>query len=319
MDHNKLITTFFLSITFAALGAFLNLGIAVAQSPIKQPDAATSPSSRHLPSEMLIGEGDLLQVSVYGTDFDRQVRVSETGEISLPLLGTARVGGLSIREAEQLVGRELARRGYFNDPQVSIFDREYTTQAISVLGEVQKPGIYPLPGVRTLFDAISAAGGTTEKAGNQVTITHRDRPKQPEVVPLSYNGDSSVSSNVQISPGDTVVVAKAGIVYVVGDVHKPSGIVMQNSHLTALQAIAMAEGTNPTAALNHAKLIRKTTQGRKEISLPLKKILAAKAPDWDLHPDDILFVPNSAAKSAGRRSLEAVIQAATGAAIYHPY
>jgi polysaccharide export outer membrane protein len=268
---------------------------------------------------MLIGNGDLLQVTVYGTDFDRQVRVSDAGEISLPLLGTARVAGLPIREAEDLVGRQLAQRGYFNDPQVSIFDREYTTQAISVLGEVQKPGIYPLPGARTLFDAISAAGGTTEKAGSQVTITHRSRPKQPEVVPLSYNGDASVSSNVQVVPGDTVVVARAGIVYVVGDVRKPSGIVMQNSHLTALQAIAMAEGTNPTAALNHAKVIRKTAGGRQEISIPLKKILAAKAPDWDLRADDILFVPSSAAKSAGRRSLEAIVQAATGAAIYHPY
>ena len=115
------------------------------------------------------------------------------------------------------------------------------------------------------------------------------------------------------------MVARAGIVYVVGDVRKPSGIVMQNSHMTALQAIAMAEGTNPTASLNHAKLIRNTPQGRKEVSLPLKKILAARAPDWDLRPDDILFVPNSAAKSAGRRSLEAVVQAATGAAIYHPF
>src|SRR5262249_37981898 len=112
---------------------------------------------------------------------------------------------------------------------------------------------------------------------------------------------------------------KAGIVYVVGDVRKPSGILMQNSRLTALQAVAMAEGTNPTAALNSAKLIRKTPEGLQEIPLPLKKILSAKAPDWQLQPDDILFVPSRVAKSASRGGLEAIIQAATGAAIYRPY
>jgi len=315
------LTTPFLRIIAAILlVAVAHLGVAAGQNSAIQQSAASPPSAvQHSNSEMLIGGGDLLQVTVYGTDFDRQARVSDTGEISLPLLGTVKVGGLSIGEAEQLVGRELVRKGYFNDPQVSIFDREYATQAISVLGEVQKPGIYPLPGARTLFDAISAAGGTTEKAGNEVTITHRGHTDNPQVVPLSYVGDSSVHSNVKVLPGDTIVVAKAGIVYVVGDVHKPSGIVMQNSHLTALQAIAMAEGTNPTAALNRSKLIRKTPEGLKEVPLPLKKILAAKAPDWNLQADDILFVPSSAAKSAARRGLEAVVQAATGLAIYRPY
>jgi polysaccharide export outer membrane protein len=268
---------------------------------------------------MLIGGGDLLQVTVYGADFDCQVRVSESGEISLPLLGTIKIGGLTIEQAEQTVGRQLAEKGYFNNPQVSIFDKEYATQGISVLGEVQKPGIYPLVGARTLFDAISAAGGTTEKAGTSVTITHRNHPDAPQSVPLSYVGKSSMNSNVHLLPGDTVVVSKAGIVYVVGDVHKPSGILIQNSRITALQAVAMAEGTNPTAALNSAKLIRKTPQGIQEIPLPLKKILSAKAPDQPLQPDDILFVPTSTAKAATRRGLEAIIQAATGAVIYRPY
>ena len=94
---------------------------------------------------------------------------------------------------------------------------------------------------------------------------------------------------------------------------------MQNSRITALQAVAMAEGTNSTAALDGAKLIRKTSDGVQEIPLPLKKILANKAPDRPLQPDDILFVPTSAANVVSRRGLEAIIQAATGAALYRPY
>lgn len=298
------------------VGIFLLASLAAGQS---NEGAQASTTTVQDSSAMLIGGGDLLQVTVYGTDFDRQVRVSDGGDISLPLLGTIKVAGLTIQQAEQLVSRKLEDKGFFNNPQVSILDREYATQGISVLGEVQKPGIYPLVGARTLFDAISAAGGTTDKAGNSVTITHRNHADTPESVPLSYVGESSVHSNVHLLPGDTVVVSKAGMVYVVGDVHKPSGIVMQNSRLTALQAVAMAEGTNPTAALDRAKLIRKTPEGLHEIPLPLKKILSAKAPDCPLQADDILFVPSSAAKSASRRGLEAIIEAATGAAVYRPY
>lgn len=318
MSANRIITLCACCISTMLLTSLLFLTVALARDDTAKSSQLPQTEPRAI-SEMLIGGGDLLEVSIYGTDFDKQVRVSDSGEISLPLLGTVKVGGLSIHDGEQLVRRQLVQKGYFNDPQVSIFAREYTTQAISVLGEVQKPGIYPLPGARTLFDAISAAGGTTEKAGNQATLTHRGKPDHPEVVTLSYNGNSSVQSNVHISPGDTVVVSRAGIVYVVGDVHKPSGILMQNAHLTALQAIAMAEGTNPTAALDRSKVIRKTPEGRTEIPIPLKKILASKAQDWNLQPDDILFVPNSKAKSATYRGLEAIVQTATGLAIYHPY
>ncbi len=94
---------------------------------------------------------------------------------------------------------------------------------------------------------------------------------------------------------------------------------MEHGELTVLQAIAMAQGTNPTASLEHAKLIRKTADGPKEISISLKKILSAQAPDLKLESDDIVFVPSSATRSAGRRGLETAIQAATGIVIWHRY
>jgi polysaccharide export outer membrane protein len=113
------------------------------------------------------------------------------------------------------------------------------------------------------------------------------------------------------------VVEKAGIIYVVGDVRQPSGFVMENADLTVLQAVAMAQGTNPTAALNSASIIRRSATGEKQqIPVELGNILTAKGEDVRLQPDDIVFVPVSAAKSIGRRTMEAVIQAATGVAIY---
>jgi polysaccharide biosynthesis/export protein len=270
-------------------------------------------------TEILIGGGDLLEVSVYGApDFSKvEVRVSTDGIITLPMIGQVKVGGLKFREAEALVAKKLNDGGFFNEPQVSIFAKEYGTQGISVLGEVAKPGIYPLLGPRRLFDAISAAGGTTTVAGQTVTITHRGHQDTPETVKLSYAANGSPQSNVIVYPGDTVVVSRAGVVYVVGDVHLPSGIVMQQPRLTVLQALAMAQGANSTAKLSEAKLIRRGPDGPQESPLDLKKILAAKAPDPVLEAEDIVFVPSSTGKKALGRSLEAIISTASGLAIYH--
>ena len=277
--------------------------------------APTTPQS----TELIIGSGDLIEVSVYGApEFTKQVRVADNGDISLPLIGTVHVAGLPIQEAELLVQKRLADGGFFNDPQVSIFEKEYATQGISVLGEVQKPGIYPLLGSRKLFDAISAAGGVTAKAGNSVTVTRRAGAHDSKTVTFPPNQTFPPESNVDVFPGDTVVVSKAGIVYVVGDVRMPGGFVMENSQMTVLKAIAMAQGANNTAKLQKTILIRKGDDGPEEIPVALPMIMAAKSPDIQLHADDIVFVPRSPGKAAVRRSLEAILQTATGVAIYRP-
>jgi polysaccharide biosynthesis/export protein len=213
----------------------------------------------------------------------------------------------------------LVEGAFYKNPQVSVFVREYNAEGVYVLGEVQKPGFYPLLNARRLLEAVSIAGGTTPRAGKVVTITNPNRPDRTTSLNLSSDGNKAGRENVQMMAGDTVTVSKAGIVYVVGDVRQPSGVVMEHGDLTVLQAIAMAQGTNPTASLKHAKLIRKTADGPQEIPLSLKEILAAKAPDIKLESDDIVFVPSSAGKSAGKRGLEAALQAATGIVIWGRY
>jgi polysaccharide export outer membrane protein len=173
-------------------------------------------------------------------------------------------------------------------------------------------------GAVVFFDELSAAGATTQKAGKLVSITRRDKPGTPILVALSSDPTVSSQSNVDVFPGDTIVVSKAGIVYVVGEVGRPSGFVMENNEsLTVLQALALAQGLGKNAALNDAKIIRKTADGRKEIPVALKNILQSKAgyPDIAMQAEDILFVPVSAGKSAARRTMEAVIQITTGVAI----
>jgi polysaccharide export outer membrane protein len=282
--------------------------------------AALPPSNAEDASALMIDKGDLITVAVEGApDFNKEVRVNPHGDVSLPMVGAIPVAGLTVEQAQEAVAKRLQAGGYFNNPQVTIFEKEYATQGISVLGEVQKPGIYPLLGPHSVLDAISAAGGTTAKAGNKVLLTRHGQPNNVETIPLDFKKEQMGQTNVAVHPGDTVVVSKAGIVYVVGDVKQPSGFVMENAHLTVLQAIAMAQGANPTASLGHAKLIRKNEQGEpQEIPVALNKIMAAKAPDLPLQAEDILFVPNSAAKSLAR-SLGAIVQSAGSAAIYHPY
>jgi len=283
--------------------------------------AETTPAATHStssPPDLLIGAGDLLEVSLYGMpDFKTDVRVNSGGEISLPMLGTVVVSGISVEQAETLIAHKLTEKGLFNDPHVTVFEKEYATQGISVLGEVQKPGIYPLLGSRKLFDAISVAGGTTPKAGRYALVTRRNDPQHPVQVPLLTGAADAMQNNVVVEPGDTILVSKAGVVYVVGDVHTPGGYIMENGNdITVMKAIALAQGTNPNAALNAARLIRKTPEGPKDVPLDLKKIMAAKAPDPQLQPDDVVFVPNSAGKSAAKRGAEAVLQMATGVAIW---
>jgi polysaccharide export outer membrane protein len=294
--------------------------VAAPQSTLSQAAAAGVGQPPIQSTGILIGSGDLLEVSVYGApDFEKkETRVSDDGKIILPLIGAQHVQGLTVGQAQALIARQLAAGDFFNDPQVSLSIREYATQGVSVLGSVQKPGVYPMLGPHRLFDALSAAGGLTPQAGRIVTIMHRNAPDQPITISLGKEIQGSVEGNASIYPGDTIMVSKAGIIYVVGEVKKPGGFVIEHGDMSVLQSLAMAEGANPNAALDSAKLIR-TVDGRKqEYPIQLKKILTQKAPDMKLQADDILFIPTSLGKSTARRTMEAILQTATGIAIYHP-
>jgi polysaccharide export outer membrane protein len=285
--------------------------------PLQQAIPDQPAPTKETPAEIIIGSGDLVEVSVYGApEFTKQVRVADSGEISLPLIGTVHVAGLALRQAELLIQQRLKEGGFFADPQVSIFEKEYATQGISVLGEVQKPGIYPLLGSRKLWDAISAAGGVTPKASNKITVTRRGKLEETRTVVLAPNKTFPPESNIDVFPGDTVVVGKAGIIYVVGDVRLPGGFVLENAQMTVLQAVAMAQGANVTAKLDNTILIRRSSGEPEQIPVSLNKIMAAKAPDVNLQADDIVFVPRSAGKAAARRTLDLILQTVSGVAIY---
>jgi polysaccharide export outer membrane protein len=264
-----------------------------------------------------IGAGDLLEMSVFDTpELSGKLRVSNTGDILLPLVGSLHVAGMKAEEAQNLIRQKFIDGGFLKDPQVTVFLAEYATQGVSVVGEVKNPGVYPAFGTHHLLDYISLAQGLTPLAGTTITITHADHPQEPQRVKMTAGATPKAENNPEILPGDTIFVERTGIIYVVGDVAHPGGFPMDHDgQLTILQAVAMAQGINPTAAKGSARLIRTTLQGRQEISVNLKKILSSKATDLALQDNDILFVPSSASKTA-LRDFEAALPTASAASIY---
>jgi polysaccharide export outer membrane protein len=259
-----------------------------------------------------LGPGDLVEVGVYGVpELTTKGRITGGGDMYLPLVDNVHLGGLTLEEAQGVIEKRLADGGFVKNPHVMLTLSESVTQGVTLLGEVAKPGVYQVAGERRLYDLISSAGGFTEKAGRSVTITHREHPDAPLKVELPNNLADSNQGNVVVAPGDTVVVAKAGVVYVVGDVGRPSGILIEDNNLTVLKALALAGGTTRTSSLNGARLLRQTPTGVQEIPVPLKKIMEAKAHDEAMVKGDVLFVPGSAAKGLMYKGVDAALSMTT--------
>jgi polysaccharide biosynthesis/export protein len=295
---------------FQAVNASPNSGSNMNSMAAAAPDSQAS--SAHPDATIRLGPGDLLDVSIYGVpDLSTKTRIGNNGNIYLPLVNYVHVGNLTLDAAQAAIEKQYVAGGFLVDPHVNVFIDEYASQGANVLGAVNRPGVYPVLGKQGLLDVIAAAGGLADKAGMTATISHRDQSDQAITVSLRGNNEEKAFVTTQILPGDTVFVHKADVVYIVGDVNRPSGLMMDSGNLTVLQAIALVGGTTRTAKLNDVKIIRKGVSGMTETTVPLKKILRAKAPDVPLEANDILFVPSSATKAAASKSMDVIVQTAS--------
>jgi len=284
----------------------------------KNPDAVKDSADQA--ATVKLGPGDLLEVSVYNVpELATKARVSSAGDVYLPLIDYVHVEGLSQEEAQTVIEKRLSDGGFVRNPHVTIFVDEAASQGVTVLGEVGKPGIYPDVADHKLYEVISEAGGFLGSASRKIAIIRRSEP-QPIRIDLPRNLADDLSGNVDVLPGDTITVPRAPIIYVVGDVGRPSGLLVDNGTLTVLQALALAGGTNRTARMGGARIIRKTPAGMTETRIQLKKMLEAKVPDITLQADDILFVPVSGARILASETLQSALSAATAVSIYtvHP-
>jgi polysaccharide export outer membrane protein len=277
-------------------------------------------SSMFAAPSVKLGPGDLIEIGVYNVpELATKARVSGSGDVYLPLIDYVHIDGLTLEEAQALIEKRLEDGGFVRSPHVTIFVDDATSQGITLLGEVSRPGIYPEAADHKLYAIISEAGGFTASAARRVDIIRQGKTETIHI-DLPRNLSDDLSGNVDVQPGDTITVPRAPIVYVVGDVGRPSGLLIDNGRLTVLQALALAGGANHTAKLGDTRIIRKTPAGMTETKVQLKKMLEAKTPDITLQADDILFIPISGLRVAAARTAEAAISAATAISVYtvHP-
>jgi polysaccharide biosynthesis/export protein len=269
-------------------------------------------------ANLKLAPGFLLALSVLDDpDFDGDYRIDQGGDLALPIIGTVHVDGQTASEAREQIQQRLLKEGILKSPQVNLTVVEYTAPEVTILGEVSAPGRYPLLAPRSLTDVLALAGGTTMTAGNEIQIARAGASGQPEVIHFSRATNAQVVQDTIIHPGDTIQVKRAGIVYVLGAVNKPGGYVMQeDGTLTVLEAISIADGTTISASVGSIYLLRRDADGTAvRIELPLDKMQRGKRADLQLHPTDIVYVPNSKIKTAFTNT-QGILAAATSASIY---
>ncbi len=284
--------------------------------------------------DYVIGPEDILDIDVFNaSELKQRVRVENDGSILVRLLGRVQASGLTTRELREALQSDWGK-DYLQDPQVSIFVKEFHARPVTVIGAVEKPGVYQLPGSRSLIGVLAIAGGLARRpaAGRTLFITRKSgfgvlepRPGltqiasdqiQIDIPLLLYSHEPGL--NIPIQTFDTISVTRAGVVYVVGEVKKSGGFVLEDKeHISILQAIALAEGLTPIAARKGARIIHRAADGSlTETPVDLGKILNGKTQDLTLAADDVLFVPNSHAKYVGKRTAESVVGTLSGLIIF---
>jgi polysaccharide biosynthesis/export protein len=295
----------------------------------------TGPMTPERVADYVLGPEDQIIIRAFEAEeiSEKPVQVGADGTIDLPMIGRVKAGGLTLAQLEEELRTDLAK--YISHPQVTVLVSDYRSQPVSVVGAVNAAGVLQLKGRKTLVQVVSLAGGLRADAGNSVTIT---RQLSQGRIPLANaiddpSGRFSIAKvnlsnvmnaqtpqdNILIEPNDVLSVPRAQMVYVIGEVNKPGGYVLNDrDSVSLLQAISLAGGLTKTASPKKAKILREEPgkQDRAEVPSNVAKILEGGAPDITLHADDILFVPNNVSKQASIRALETAVNIGTGLAIW---
>jgi polysaccharide export outer membrane protein len=231
-----------------------------------------------------VGPGDLLRVAVFGNpDLAGDVRVSQTGNITIPLIGSVPVSGLSAREVETSLAQRLSAGRFIRDPQVTVLVIDYESQRVAVMGEVARPGQYPLAGLRRVLNLLADAGGiTSTTAGDQVILIRADGSRMQLDSVALLNGDPA--QNPVLGPGDSINVPKASLFYIYGEVQRP-GMYKLERNMNVTQAISAAGGLTRRGSERGTTVKRHDASGKESRT-------HVKGSDL-IHPDDVLYVKES--------------------------
>lgn len=295
-----------------------------AVNEINQSLSIAAAQSANSTADYRIGPDDLIQVTIYNIpEQDARVtprtvilRVSQDGAVVVPLVGAITAKGKTTSQLEQELRQKYQK--YIRDPQVGVLITEYR-QRVSVMGAVQKPGVFELTGPKTVIDMVALAGGITERAGNQVLLYRQDAEgkRQSAVIDLlvlaNPSGQITDSKDAQlvnmpVQAGDVINVPQAGTYFVDGAVHKPGSYPISRNY-TLTQALATAGGVDPELADYSSVTIyrRRGPTNVETIPVDLDNVLARKSEDLQVQPDDVIIVPMSSAKYFVKRFVGTVI------------
>lgn len=253
----------------------------------------------------------------------REVRVAADGAVSLALLAErVLVAGLTLTQVEELLKQKYQEAGILNQPNITVSLKELQSKPVTVTGSVRSPGVFQVSGPVRLIRLLSLAGGFAEDVGTTVKVLREDDTGKTEVLQASVEDlrQGKQEANLSVQGGDTVNVLPAGVVYVIGAVNHPGRYLLRSDtqQTSILNVLALAEDLKRTAKPDRAVLIRKQPQGTgvEQIPVDIRKILDHRQEDVAVMANDVLYVPDSTAKRAFSRGLEAAVQLATGAVLF---
>lgn len=265
--------------------------------------AQVTPDPRS-PSQVVtyvVGPQDVLIITSYDQpELTGKFTIDADGSFTYPLIGRMTVGGMTLRQVEETLEKELVEQGFFRNPQLTVAVEQYRSQRIYIVGEVRIPGAYPLSGDMRLVEALALAGSTLPTASGEAVVVHPsnegivlgptqaadaaesiDRDKVVRVdLRLLENGD--LSQNVALKSGDTIFVLRAESVYVFGQVRNPGAYPLRDKQTTVLQALSLAGGVTERASTGRIQIVR-IVDGK-------KVELRAELTDFIL-PRDTVIVP----------------------------
>ncbi|SIQ41532.1 polysaccharide export outer membrane protein [Aromatoleum tolulyticum] len=266
---------------------------AAAQVPAAMPATAPVPAAVPAPvaessREYVLGSGDIVRISVFqNPDLTTEGRVSETGALTFPLIGSVPLGGRTVSAAEALIAERLREGGFVLQPQVTVLPVQIRGNQVAVLGHVNKPGRYPLDTFNVRVTDMLANAGGIATGGDDVIVLVGTRDGQRirrelDLPALFQRGDAD--ADVLLSPGDVIYARRADVFYIYGEVQKPGAFRLERN-MTVMQALATGGG--PT--------LRGTVRGLRIHRRDQKGSLAVIEPSLEdrLRPDDIIYVKES--------------------------
>jgi polysaccharide export outer membrane protein len=252
---------------------------AVAQTPLaSQPSPATN---------YVVGAQDMLTITSYDqADLSGKFTVEADGTFTYPMIGRVKAGGMTLRQVEAQVKKQLKDEGFFNNPQITVSMDQYRSQKIFVVGEVRTPGPYPLSGDMNLIEALARAGSTLPTASGEAVIVHPTSghvtgpvlPNQDDAdntvrIDLRDLQNGSLSQNAALQDGDTIFVPRAESVYVFGQVKNPGAYALQQKNTTVLQALSLAGGVTDRGSTGRIKIARMVKGGKQEFRVKLSDMV----------------------------------------------